>query len=65
MGLRNKQRDKLLKELFFKKIPATVNYTAITKLAFYKKKYKTKCPVSENWGMNIIITISFKTNKKY
>ena len=41
MGLRNKkQRDKLLKELFFKKIPATVNYTAITKLAFYKKNIK-------------------------
>ena len=41
MGLRNKeQRDKLLKRIIFKENPATVNYTAITKLAFYKKNIK-------------------------
>ena len=51
IGLKNKkERDKLLKELFLRKIPATVNYTAVTKLNFYKKKYNAKCPNSEKWG---------------
>jgi len=66
IGLRNKrQRDKLLKVLFSKKIPATVNYTAITKLHYYKKKYKTKSQVSENWGdRTVSLPFHLKLNKK-
>tara|TARA_B100000579_G_C22846678_1_gene864815 strand:- start:2100 stop:3203 length:1104 start_codon:yes stop_codon:yes gene_type:complete len=66
IGLKNKeQRDKLLKELFLKKIPATVNYTAITKLDFYKKKYRTKCLVSEDWGdRTLSLPFHLKLTKK-
>ena len=39
-----------MKELFKKKIPVTVNYKAISQLSFYKKKYKSDCKISENWG---------------
>ena len=66
LGLKNKElRDKLLKELFLNKIPATVNYTAITKLHFYKKKYKTRCPVSEDWGdRTLSLPFHLKLTKK-
>ena len=47
------------------KIPATVNYTAITKLDFYKKKYKCKCAVSENWGERTLsLPFHLNLNKK-
>ncbi len=51
IGVEKKFRNKLIEYLLKKKIFVTVNFKSITKLSFYKKKYKkTKCPISEKWG---------------
>ena len=50
IGVDSKKRDKLISFLNKNKIQVTVNYRSITELTYYKKKYRYKCKVSENWG---------------
>ena len=52
IGVNKKFRDKLIEHLLKKRIFVTVNFNSITKLNYYKKKYKKpRCPISENWGL--------------
>jgi len=52
IGLKNEKiRNLVVRDLFKKKIPVTINYKAISELSFYKKKYNIKdCKISRKWG---------------
>ena len=49
--LKTKKLNLVVRDLFKKKIPVTINYKAISELTFYKKKYNIKdCKISRKWG---------------
>ena len=51
IGVNKKFRNRLIEHLLQKKIFVTVNFNSITRLNYYKKKYKkTNCHISEQWG---------------
>ena len=51
IGVKKGLRNKLIEFLTKKKIFVTVNFKSITKLSYYKNKYKNKkCSKSEIWG---------------
>jgi dTDP-4-amino-4,6-dideoxygalactose transaminase len=52
IGLKNKKiRNLVIRDLFMKRIPVTINYKAISELKYYKKKYAIKdCRESIKWG---------------
>lgn len=52
IGLKNEKiRNLVIRDLFMKKIPVTINYKAISELEYYKKKYAIKdCRESIKWG---------------
>ena len=52
IGFKNEKiRNLVLRDLFAKRIPVTINYKAISELKYYKKKYAIKdCRESIKWG---------------
>lgn len=52
IGLKNEKiRNLVIRDLFMKRIPVTINYKAISELKYYKKKYAIKdCRESVKWG---------------
>ena len=66
IGVSSKKRNKLIEFLLSKKIFVTVNFQSITKLSYYKNKYKnSSCPNSVQWG-NETLSLPFhsKISKK-
>ena len=67
IGFKNEKiRNLVLKELFAKKIPVTINYKAISELKYYKKKYAIKdCKESIKWGNRTLsLPLHLKLNSK-
>ena len=62
--LKSKIRNSVIKYLNKSGISTTINYTSITNLNYYKKKYNFNSrdfPVSSNWGKGVI-SLPFYTN---
>ena len=65
IGVNSKKRDNLISFLNKNNIQVTVNYRSITELTYYKKKYRYKCKVSENWGRQTLsLPFHLKINNK-
>lgn len=67
IGLKNEKiRNLVLRDLFKKKIPVTINYKAISELIYYKKKYAVDdCKESIEWGNRTLsLPLHLKLNLK-